>query len=462
MSSVALLHRRALTLAALCATVLLAAAPVSRAGEAKEEAAAAAAERFSQRLDLEIERAKLAAELARLGKIPGAVVTEDAILFVDGAEIPLDWMQWVDPVQARRARRAARTDTVLRVSPGITLSLNNLVGDIRVVTWDRDEVRIEAEHDRADQLITELRNSQLRLGVGSRRPSTAEVEWKLTVPAWLPVAISGVESDIELSGLRNMVRAQTLRGDVIVIGCQGPVEVNSTEGEVKVTDVSGSVTAGSINNVVRLVRVVGPVDAQTINGDIQLEKVESVDVEASTVNGKVYYASGYRPRGRYTFSSHNGKVIVPVPKNQNVNVTLSSFQGQIESSMRVPKPAPRAKGRSMHAMRFKIRDGAWTPDGPELTAPRAPRVPRPPGARVAPPATPELELESFGGLIRLASTEEVLTLLTNQRALLESSRAQRTHSRKAAADARRQARAHRHAPDSPPTPETPPPPPPQD
>lgn len=454
------LLKRSLACAALCAAVLLAAAPVTRADEPREDAAAAAAERFSERLELEIERAKLAAELARLGKLPGAIITEDAILFVDGAEIPIDWLEWVDPVQARRARRAARTDTVLRVAPGITLALNNMIGDIRVVTWDRDEVRIEAEHDRNDELVTELRNAVLKLGVSSRHPSRAEVEWKLTVPAWLPVTISGIESEIELSGLRNIVRAHTVRGDVIVASCQGPIEANSVEGEVRVTDVSGSVTAGSINNIVKLVRVVGPVEAQTINGDIQMEKVESVDVDASTVNGKVYYASGYRPRGRYTFSSHNGKVIVPVPKNQNVNVTLSSFQGQIESSMRVPKPAPRAKGRSMHAMRFKIRDGAWTPAGPELTAPRPPRAPRAPRAGVAPPATPELELESFGGLIRLASQEEVLTLLTNQRSLVAGARAQRAHARKAATDARRQARAHRHAPDDTPTPETPPPPPP--
>ena len=458
----ATLHRR--VLAALCATVLLTAAPVTRADEAREEAAAAAAERFSERLELEIERAKLAAELARLGKLPGAIVTKDAILFVDGAEIPLDGLQWVDPV-ARRIRRAARTDTVIRVAPGVTLSLNNRAGgDIRVVTWDRDEVRIEAEHDRADELITELKNSQIKLGVGSRHPSPAEVEWKLTVPAWLPVTLMG-DGEIELTGLRSAVRATSVRGDIVVVGCQGPIEANSIEGEVLMTDVSGNITAASINNLVRLVRVVGPVEAQSINGDIQMEKVESVDVDASTVNGRVYYASGYRPRGRYTFSSHNGRVIVPVPKKQNVNVTLSSFQGQIESSMRVPKPAPRVKGRSMHAMRFKVRDGAWTPDGPELTAPpapRAPRAPRSPRARVAPPATPELEIESFGGLIRLASQEEVLTLLTNQRSLLESSRAQRAHSRKASADARRQARAHRHAPDNPPTPETPPPPPPQD
>lgn len=460
MSNVAL--SRSLAFALLIAAVFTGAASIARAGDPDTEAAAAAADRFSEQLDQEIERAKLAAELARQGKqMPGVIVTPRAILFVDGAEIPIEWLEWVDPVQQRRVRRAARTDTVFRIAPGVTLSLNNISGDIRVATWDRNEVRVEAEHDRLDQLVTELDNAVIKLGVRSKRRSPAEVEWKLTVPAWLPLQISGIESEISLSGMRSSVRAQSMRGDVIVASCQGPVEANSVEGEVTVTDVSGNVSVSSVNNVVRLVRVVGPVDAQTINGDIQLEKVESVDVDASTVNGRVYYASSYRPRGRYVFSSHNGRLIVPVPKNQNVNVRVASFQGQLESSMSVPTPAPRAKGR---AYRFTFRDGVATPEAPEMYAtprpPRASRAPRAPRAHEpAPPGVPELELESFGGLIRLASQEEVLKALTKQRAALDSMRSLRSNARFQYDAARRQARQHRHeARAETPAPEPPPPP----
>ena len=434
-------------------------APAARADETAEQAA----ERFSERLEQEIARTRRDIELARARRSGGAIVTPTSVVFVDGAEIPLEWTQWVEPVQIRRIRRAARTDTLLRVGPGVTLSLANLAGDIRVVTWDRNEVRIEAEHDRSDKLVTEMRNAVIKLGVGSKQRSPAEVEWKLTVPAWLPLELSGIESEIEVTGLRSSLRAQSMRGDVIVVGCHGPLEANSIEGEVHVTDVSGNVSVGSVNSVVRLVRVVGPVEAQTINGDIQLEKVESMDVDASTVNGRVYFASGYRPRGRYAFSSHNGRLIVPVPTDQNVNVTLASFQGQVESSMPVPNPAPRAKGR---AMRFMFRDGVATPEVPELTAmpgtpllprvPRAPRAPRPP--QMAPtPAVPELELESFGGLIRLASQEEVLKALTMQRAMLDSLRSLRSSARRSYEEARRLARRYQapEAPAPPPTPEPP-------
>ncbi len=427
------------------------AAPAAWADETAEESAA----RISARLDEAIAQAHRATARAHAKSSSGVLVTPNAIYFVDGAEVPIDWMEWVEPVKARRVRRAAQTDTIVRIGPGVTLSLANLSGDIRVATWNRNEVRIQAEHDRSDQLVTQLRGSTLKLGVGSRRASPADVEWTLTVPAWLPLELSGIESEIEVRGLRSSVRAQSMRGDVIVVDCRGPLEANSIEGEVHVTDVSGNVTAGSVNNIVRLLRVVGPVEAQTINGDIQMEKLESVDVDASTVNGRVYFASGYQPRGRYVFSSHNGRIIVPTPTDQSVNVTLSSYQGQVESSVPMPAPVARSKGR---LMRFVMRDGVDTPDVPN--APNAPRAPRPPRTpRVARALiAPELELESFGGLIRLASQEDVLRALNIQRSRLDSLRAMRVRGRAELEAARRHAR-HRVAPTPPPapTPESPPP-----
>jgi hypothetical protein len=307
----------------------------------------------------------------------------------------------------------------------MTLSLANLYGDIRVITWDRNEVRVKADHDKSDPLFAEVRDGTVRLGVGSKEASPAEVEWELTVPAWLPLELSGIESDIDVSGMRSSVRAQSMRGDVTVTACQGPLEANSLEGEVYVSDVRGNVTAGSVNSIVRIVRVTGPVEAQTINGDIQLVKVESPNVDASTVNGRVYFASGYQPRGRYMFSSHNGKLIVPVPEDQRVKFSMSSFQGKVESSVPIPAPAtaPRSHGHRGQRFRFVMQDGVAVPEPAETpTAPKAPKsppAPKPSRSLVA----PEIELESFGGLIRLASAEEVNQVLAEQRALLAARRA---------------------------------------
>jgi hypothetical protein len=382
---------------------------------------------------------------------PGVVVTRDALLFVDGPEVPIEWVEWADGAGSRRIRHSTATDTVLRVGAGTTLALANLSGDITVEVWDRDEVRIRAEHDRDDHIFADLDNDVLKLGVHSRQGEPADVEWNLTVPRWLPLELSGMESEIAVTGMRSSVRARSLRGDVVVRGCQGPLEVHSVEGEVHVSDVSGNVTAVSVNSIIRIVRVTGPVEAQTVNGDIQLEKLASSSVDASTVNGRVYYASPFQSDGRYAFASHNGKLYVGLPTDQVVKVKLSSFNGQVESSVPMPAPAPEMRG---HLVRFNGGRTMRFMTGRLPDLPRTPTPPTPPGAPRAPQA-PELELESFGGLIQLASQEEALQAIDQQRAAYDSLRSSILRARRDLARARRGGRLPEEAPPAP----TPPPPP---
>jgi hypothetical protein len=379
------------------------------------------------------------------------MLTSKALLFVDGPEVPIEWVQWADQTGARRIRHAATTDTVVRVGPGVTLALANMSGDITVQVWDRNEVRIHAEHDRDDRIAAVVKAGVLKLSVHTREAVPADVEWNLTVPAWLPLELKGMESEIVVTGMRSAVRAQSMRGDVVVRSCQGPLEVNSLEGEVHVMDVSGNVTAESVNNVIRIVRVTGPVEAQTVNGDIQLEMLTSPSVDASTVNGRVTFASPFQPHGRYAFSSHNGKLCVGFSPDQEVNVKVSSFNGKVESSMSGPAPEMRGHvlrfngGRverfnSGRSLRFTTGGLPEPPETPET--PRAPRAP-------APPQTPEIELESFGGLIQLASQEEALRTIDSQRAAYDSARINYLRARRDLLRARRLGRAPEPAPEAP-------------
>jgi hypothetical protein len=417
------------------------------------ESAEACAERISARVDAAFRAVEL--DAARAAAIatpqPGMLVTPRALVFVDGPEIPLEWVEWAGAAGVRRMRQPVQTDTLVRVGPGVTLALSNFAGDINVRVWERNEVRIQAEHDRGDRVVARLENAVLNLGVRSQQPGSAEVDWNLTVPVWLPLELSGMEGDIDVAGLRSSVRAQSVRGDVLVRACHGPLEANSVEGEVHVSDVSGNVSAGSINNLIRMVRVTGPVEAQTINGDIQLEKLASPNVDASTVNGRVYFASPYQPRGHYAFASHSGRVYVGLPRDQSVNVTVSSFNGEFESS--VPMPAPTAKDkRKGRAVRFMLGDLSELSELARVPQPpRTPRAPR--GAEAAlglsdAPVAPELELESFGGQIQLVFQDEALRALDRQRGLLDSARTMLLRSRREEARVRRQLRG------SPPSPAT--------
>jgi hypothetical protein len=313
---------------------------------------------------------------------------------------------------------------------------------------------VNADHDKSDRLVVAIKDGQLKLGVRSLEGGPADVDWHLTVPAWLPLEISGIESDIAVTGMRSSVRARSGRGDVHVSSCQGPMELNSLEGEVHAEDISGDVTASSINSVVRLVRVLGPIEAQTINGDIQMDNVSSGNVSASTLNGRVYYASKFQAHGKYAFSSHNGKVYVGVDQAQPMNVTVSSFNGQLESSIPLPPqppdaptppspPTPPSVGawKTWKTWKMSLPAEAAPPAAPApgptptpgSSRPRSTRTTRMVWTSAVPaadaPRAPELELESFGGMIQLASRAEIEHVLQLRQAMRDSAMAVRALSR---------------------------------
>jgi hypothetical protein len=416
--------------------------------QARAEQAAARAQRDAERAARAAERA---VERAAIGA-PGVVVTNDAILYIDGPEVPRDAVQWADEARSHRIRQAVTTDTTLSVGRGVTLSLTNISGDITVQVWDRDAVRVNAEHDKSDQVMAAVKDGMLMLGARSLEGEPADVEWNLTVPRWLPLEISGIESEIAVTGLRASVRAQSMSGDVHVTSCQGPMELHSAEGEVHAEDVNGDVTAESMNNVVRLVRVLGPIEAQSINGDIQMDNVSSANVSASTLNGRVYYASKFQNHGRYAFSSHNGKLYVGVDKSQPMNVTVSSYNGQLESSIPVP-PAPPSTPTPPAPSTWHTKTMTWRSwnftlpaEAVPASAPTPPAAPRTRAPRVAytsaqsgdAPRAPELELESFGGIIQLASRADIERALQLRQAMRDSAEAVRRLSRL------RSMRAHEH------------------
>jgi len=380
------------------------------------ECAQRAAERVAQRARRQAERT---AER-------GVVATPKALIFVDGPEVPWDGVNWADDARSRRMVRPIVTDTVLSVGPGVTLALANLSGDIVVQVWDRNEVRIRAEHDRGDRLVASMKDGVLKLGVRPREADPADVEWNLTVPAWLPLEISGIESEITVSGLRSSLRVGSMRGDVHVSSCQGPVELSSVEGDVHVEDVNGNVTAGSVNRDVRIVRVTGPIEAQSVNGDIQMEDVSSANVSASTLNGQVYYSSAFQKRGRYALATHNGKLHVGVANDDDpVNFTVSSFSGEVQATVPLPAvPDSKSPAPYRRVMRF-----SWPSEAPAPPTPPSPPAPPSPAPDARPrmmkyvSRAPEVELESFSGLIQLASREAVEQALGRRRAKLDSLRA---------------------------------------
>ena len=231
---------------------------------------------------------------------------------------------------------AQQTDTTLPVRQGARLDVENFGGEIVVRTWTQDRVRIQATHSSRDWIEVSASPSAVRVEAESRRGMPHLVEYQITVPVWMPLQLSGVSTDVRVEGSRAAIHVETVEGHVTVVGGADEVSAESVEGDVVVSGVRGRVNAHSVDGAVHLDDIVGDITAESVDGNITIQGSQSSNVDASTVDGDIYYVGTIRDGGRYDLATHDGGVTISMPEGVNATVTIATFDGEFDSSFPIP------------------------------------------------------------------------------------------------------------------------------
>lgn len=230
-----------------------------------------------------------------------------------------------------------QTDRTVPVKRGTRLELNAFAGELVLRGWARDELRVQATHGRREEVAIDATDAVVHVEAKGRM-GPATVDFEISVPVWMPIRISGPFLDSHIEGTQADITVETVRGDLVVRGGSGFISLKSVEGAVSVEGARGRVEVNAINRGIRLSGISGEIVAEAINGPITLDRIDSSSVDASTVNGTIAYDGGIKNDGRYTFTTHNGDIIVAVPEHANVAVSVRTFGGAFESSFPVKVP----------------------------------------------------------------------------------------------------------------------------
>jgi DUF4097 and DUF4098 domain-containing protein YvlB len=268
-----------------------------------------------------------------------------------------------------RGKGTPQTDRTVTVAKGTRLSISNDAGEVVLRTWDRDSLRVQASH--SARVTVDIQTAGTVVTVRSRASAgpPGGVDYEITAPVWLPVKVTGTFIYIGIEGVQNEVSAETVRGDIVVKGGSGFVTAKSIDGEVIVEGAKGRINASSVNEGIRITGASGDVTAESTNGDIVLNKVDAKSLDVSTVNGDIRYEGSVVTGGPYRFSTHNGDITMVVPESTNATFTVRTYNGDFSSNLQTKAVGEVRRGRRAT---YTLGNG---------------------GA--------EVELESFGGTIRL-------------------------------------------------------------
>jgi DUF4097 and DUF4098 domain-containing protein YvlB len=273
-------------------------------------------------------------------------------------------------MMALAAFQQTDTDTTVSVNATARLEINQLAGTIVVRTWDRDVMRVQADHGSRDRIEIESRGDVVTIRARRRRGIPTYVDYQITVPASMSVKLGGVEMEIDVDGVNGDVTVHSIEGDITVRNAGGHVDVNGVEGDLIVAGARGGASVHGVDGDIQVTDVVGDLTVETIDGEVTLEGIEATNVDVSTVDGEIFYTGVIRDGGQYRLTSHDGSVVLAVVGAINATVSVATFDGDFEA-----------------ASDFQV----------QLTEVR-------PGKRfsfVLGTGSAEIELESFDGSIRL-------------------------------------------------------------
>jgi DUF4097 and DUF4098 domain-containing protein YvlB len=177
----------------------------------------------------------------------------------------------------------------------------------------------------------------------ARRGSDSRFE--VSVPQGVRVIARSQSGDITIRGTHGEVEASAQSGDLVIEDVNGRLDVKSFSGEVTVSNVVGDVEISTQSGDLKLSDVRGNIEIGNTSGDITMHGVTAKIVRAKTTSGDVTYDGTIDPAGRYELESHSGDVRLRVPRDANAQLTVSTWNGEIESEFPITlKPGQHAMG----------------------------------------------------------------------------------------------------------------------
>lgn len=214
-----------------------------------------------------------------------------------------------------------------------SFGLANISGDVRIVGWDRNEVKIDAvktasSKERLDELKIEVEATPDRVYVRTKYPETqgrakegrnerTAVEYTVSIPKSAKVdKVKLVNGNLTIENVNGDMNAATVNGRITASKPGGNVDFSTVNGRIEAT--LGKAEASKL------------VELKTVNGEIglALPADSAAHVKANTVHGNITNDFGLTVvKGQFVGSSLEGQI-----GSDGANVRMKTVNGAISIS----------------------------------------------------------------------------------------------------------------------------------
>jgi hypothetical protein len=268
----------------------------------------------------------------------------EPLMFVPWRLATLAFFVIAIPVQAQHRDRKSHgdysdgadftIDTTVAFSRSGSVDLQSFSGDIMVVAWDRDEVKVHAKSRNGIHFDSSPSRVSLTENPGDHEDRAEMGEhygFEISVPKSARLVMRSVSGDITVRDVSD-VEAHSVSGDLNATNVASHAELETVSGDLTVTNASAGLHASTVSGDIQARKITGEVSAQSVSGDVVLQDVTSSFVRSETVSGEVHFTGPVDPKGRYEFHSHSGDVDLDLTGGAgNATLEVETYSGDLET-----------------------------------------------------------------------------------------------------------------------------------
>jgi hypothetical protein len=201
------------------------------------------------------------------------------------------------------------------VGPKPLICITNDYGAITVRPSGSNQIVVSTvSYSDAISFVSEQHGNRIELRALSAQGGSNLGEYTVLVPS---------DSIVTLRSLDGRLRAEGLRGDVILEAATAAAEVTEiTDAHVHVKTLSGPVSLTEIRD--------SHLDIHSMSGDITIHNVTASFVEVTSGSGRITYNGDPGSAGYYRLTSHTGDLDVSIPASASVEIKARSLKGETD------------------------------------------------------------------------------------------------------------------------------------
>lgn len=213
--------------------------------------------------------------------------------------------------------------------------IENMVGSIEVVGWNKEEVKLEGTlGDDVEELRFDADGSKTVIEV--KYPHNARniedgAELVIQVPEGSRLQVEGVSAWVTVTKVDGEIEASSVSGDVDVLCGKESVGAESISGRVNIESEAGKIEAESISGEVLVQGREAAVEAATVSGSLELECDRFTELAVESVSGEIRVRGDLHPKGDFSFDTVSGSITLVVSGDVNAQFQVTTFSGNIDN-----------------------------------------------------------------------------------------------------------------------------------